>query len=105
MNNTQRQIINMLNSSIHKKNVEIDENEVIDWNEIMEEGDAHKVTPLLYASIDRRNISKLINPDIFNNLKKQVFISSLGQSSHIKNVASILEEFNKADIPVIVLKD
>lgn len=94
----------MLNSSIHK-NVEINENEIIDWNKVMDVVDAYKVTSLLYASINRSNISKLINPEIFNNLKKQVFISSLGQSSHIKNVASILEEFNKADIPVIVLKD
>lgn len=68
----------MLNSSIHK-NVEINENEIIDWNKVMDVVDAYKVTSLLYASINRSNISKLINPEIFNNLKKQVFILSLGQ--------------------------
>lgn len=102
MNNTQNQIINMLSASIRKKNIEMPQN--IDWNELLDEGDEHKVTPLLYTSISKNNLLAINDKEMINKLKKKVFTSSLGQASHIKNVASILEEFNKADIPVIVLK-
>lgn len=104
MNNMQNQIVKMLNAAIHKETVDIDSDKKIDWNELLEEGDAHKVTPLLYSSINKNISSEIINKETLSKLKKQVFTSSLGQASHIKNVAKILVEFNKLNIPVIVLK-
>lgn len=104
MDRTQKYIIDMLSASIRKNNVKFNKDEDINWNEIIEEAEAHKVTPLIYTSINRDDALKVMDEETLNRLKKKVFSSSLGQSSHIKSVASVLERFNNADIPIIVLK-
>lgn len=104
MNNTQKQIIYMLTAAIRKKYVKFKRDEKINWNEVIEEAEAHKVVPLIYSSINRTEALNIMDEITLNILKKKVFKSSITQSSHIKNVASILEEFNNAVIPIIVLK-
>lgn len=104
MNNTQKQIIYMLSAAIRKKNVKFRSDEKINWNEVLEESEAHKVTPLIYSSINRAEALNIMDESTLNTLKKNVFKSSITQSSHIKNVASVLERFNNAGIPIIVLK-
>lgn len=104
MNNTQKQIIYMLSAAIRKKNVKFRSDEKINWNEVLEESEAHKVTPLIYSSINRAEALNIMDESTLSTLKKNVFKSSITQSSHIKNVASVLERFNNAGIPIIVLK-
>lgn len=104
MNNTQKQIIYMLSAAIRKKNVKFRSDEKINWNEVLEESEAHKVTPLIYSSINRAEALNIMDESTLNTLKKNVFKSSITQSSHIKNVASVLERFNNTGIPIIVLK-
>lgn len=104
MDNTQRQIIYMLSAAIRKKNVKFKSDEKINWNEVLEESEAHKVTPLIYSSINRAEALNIMDESTLSTLKKNVFKSSITQSSHIKNVASVLEIFNNAGIPIIVLK-
>ena len=104
MNNTQKQIIYMLSAAIRKKNVKFKSDEKINWNEVLEESEAHKVTPLIYSSINRAEALNIMDESTLSTLKKNVFKSSITQSSHIKNVASVLERFNNAGIPIIVLK-
>ncbi|MCD2503297.1 nucleotidyltransferase family protein [Clostridium sp. NSJ-145] len=104
MDNTQRQIIYMLSAAIRKKNVKFKSDEKINWNEVLEESEAHKVTPLIYSSINRAEALNIMDESTLSTLKKNVFKSSITQSSHIKNVASVLERFNNAGIPIIVLK-
>lgn len=104
MDNSQKYIVTMLNAAIRKENAEISDYKDIDWNELINEADEHKVTPLIYSSINKTNIISNIDKDTLNTLKRKVFNSSIGQSRHIKTVASVLDSFNKADIPVIVLK-
>lgn len=104
MNNTQKQIIYMLSAAIRKKNVKFRSDEKINWNEVLEESEAHKVTPLIYSSINRAKALNIMDESTLSTLKKNVFKSSITQSSHIKNVASVLERFNNAGIPIIVLK-
>lgn len=104
MDNTQRQIIYMLSAAIRKKNVKFRSDEKINWNEVLEESEAHKVTPLIYSSINRAEALNIMDESTLSTLKKNVFKSSITQSSHIKNVASVLERFNNAGIPIIVLK-
>lgn len=104
MNNTQKQIIYMLSAAIRNKNVKFRSDEKINWNEVLEESEAHKVTPLIYSSINRAEALNIMDESTLNTLKKNVFKSSITQSSHIKNVASVLERFNNTGIPIIVLK-
>ena len=104
MDNTQKQIIYMLSAAIRKKNVKFKNDEKINWNDVIEEAEAHKVTPLIYSSINRAEALNIMDEITLNILKKKVFKSSITQSSHIKNVASILDKFNNAGIPIIVLK-
>ena len=104
MDNTQKQIIYMLSAAIRKKNVKFRSDEKINWNEVLEESEAHKVTPLIYSSINRAEALNIMDESTLSTLKKNVFKSSITQSSHIKNVASVLERFNNAGIPIIVLK-
>lgn len=104
MDNSQKYIVTMLNAAIRKENAEINDYKNINWNELINEADEHKVTPLIYSSINKTNIISNIDKDTLNTLKIKVFNSSIGQSRHIKTVASVLDSFNKADIPVIVLK-
>ena len=104
MDNTQRQVIYMLSAAIRKKNVKFKSDEKINWNEVLEESEAHKVTPLIYSSINRAEALNIMDESTLSTLKKNVFKSSITQSSHIKNVASVLERFNNAGIPIIVLK-
>ena len=104
MDNTQRQVIYMLSAAIRKKNVKFRSDEKINWNEVLEESEAHKVTPLIYSSINRAEALNIMDESTLSTLKKNVFKSSITQSSHIKNVASVLERFNNAGIPIIVLK-
>ena len=104
MDNTQKQIIYMLSAAIRKKNVKFKSDEKINWNEVLEESEAHKVTPLIYSSINRAEALNIMDESTLSTLKKNVFKSSITQSSHIKNVASVLERFNNAGIPIIVLK-
>lgn len=104
MDNSQKHIVTMLNAAIRKENAEISDYKDINWSELINEADEHKVTPLIYSSINKTDIISTIDKDTLNILKRKVFNSSVGQSRHIKTVASVLDSFNKADISVIVLK-
>ena len=104
MDNVQKNIVDMLSAAVRKKNVVFNNNEKINWNDLIEEAEAHKVTSLIYSSISKDDAIKVMDKETLNSIKKKVFYSSVGQSSHIKKVAEILEKFNNAGIPLIVLK-
>lgn len=104
MDNVQKNIVKMLSASVRKKNVVFNRDEKINWNDLIEEAEAHKVTPLIYSSISKDDAIKVMDKETLNSIKKKVFYSSVGQSSHIKKVAEVLEKFNNAGIPLIVLK-
>ena len=82
MDNTQKQIIYMLSAAIRKKNVKFKNDEKINWNDVIEEAEAHKVTPLIYSSINRSEALNIMDEITLNTLKKKVFKSSIKQSSH-----------------------
>lgn len=104
MDNVQKNIVDMLSAAVRKKNVVFNNDEKINWNDLIEEAEAHKVTPLIYSSISKDDAIKVMDKETLNSIKKKVFYSSVGQSSHIKRVAEVLEKFNNAGIPLIVLK-
>lgn len=70
MDNTQRQIIYMLSAAIRKKNVKFKSDEKINWNEVLEESEAHKVTPLIYSSINRAEALNIMDESTLSTLKR-----------------------------------
>lgn len=103
MDKIQTQIVNLLNAGIHGNKIDFDSNENIDWESIIEESKAHKVESLIYSSIGK-NTLKNIDNKLLEGWKKETFMSGVGQLRHINNVSEFLSEFNKQNIPVIVLK-
>ena len=41
MNKTQKQLIEMINSAIHGRKINFDENEIVNWDELLEEARQH----------------------------------------------------------------
>lgn len=99
----QRQIIDLLNASIHNTVPKLDYSRDVDWNEVINEANEHSITGLIYPAL--KNIKdNNIDKDIIDKLKKHTFYSAVRQSNHIKRTAEILKLFNENNIPVIVLK-
>ena len=104
MNKTQKQLIEMINLAIHGRKINFDENEIVNWDELLEEARQHSVTSLIYSSINRSSIIKSLDKESLGSLKKQVFYSGINQVRHIKQTADILKELREESIEVIVLK-
>lgn len=103
MNKMQTQLVSFLDSAIHNKNVEINQDENIEWEEIMEESKAHKIEALIYSAVKNNPINN-IDKDLLEKWKKDTFKSGISQVNHINQVSDVLNIFNKNNIPVIVLK-
>lgn len=104
MNKTQEQLVKMINSAIHGGKINIDNTEIINWDDLLEEAKAHSVIPLIYSSINKTSIINSLNKDKLDLLKKQVFYSSINQVRHIKKTSEILKVLQEENIEVIVLK-
>lgn len=104
MNKSQQIVINLLSHAIRGKKYEIDIDENINWNEIIEEANEHSIKGLIYTAISKTQYTKTINKEILDDLKKTTFFSGMYQINHIKQVAKVLEEFNKEEIKAIALK-
>ena len=101
MNLTQRQIVKLIKSAINGEKTNI--NEQIDWKSIIDLSREHKIEALVYSAISNE-IKGNIPEDLLNLWKKEVFMSGITQQRHMKEVESILCEFNEANIDVLVLK-
>lgn len=105
MNKTQEQLMYILSNSIRGKNEYNIRSDIKSLDDIFNEAKAHKVDGFIYYYLNK-NFLKLNeeNKIILNTIKKDVFLESVRQSQHIKIISKVLEEFNKNNIPVIVLK-
>lgn len=101
MNLVEKQVIELLNGAMHGYSVDLKDK--VDWNKIIEEGRAHKVEGLLYLAVNKES-SKKIDKDLLDRWKLTTFQTGINQIQHIKKISEILNEFNKQDIPVLVLK-
>lgn len=103
MNLIQKQIIDLLNASIHDNVPKLNYEKDVDWDNLIKEASEHSITGLIYPAL--KNIkNNNIDKEILDKLKKYTFYAAIGQSKHIKRTAEILELFNENNIPIIVLK-
>lgn len=104
MNSIQRQFISLLSSAIKKQSVESVNLRGNDWNQLIEEAEAHKVSGLIYTAV-KRNINHYdIEANRLAQWKKDVIFESFKQSEQLKKFSQLLALFNESMIPVIVLK-
>ena len=101
MNNTQIQLVKLLNKSLVKEKIDIDKN--INLSELISEAKINKVEPLIYSAISEES-KAIIDAEILNDLKKTTFYSGVQQLNHIKEVSRILKRFQNESIDVLVLK-
>ena len=104
MNYTEKTLIDILNASIHKKKVNIQLYNEINWDEMLKLSVEHNVTSLVYYGLKNSNLIENIPSDIINDFKKQTFFSSSFQLKHINNISEVLRLFHKNDIETVVLK-
>ncbi|MGN1352903.1 MAG: nucleotidyltransferase family protein [Bacilli bacterium] len=101
MNNTQIQLVKLLNKSLAKEKIDIDKN--INLSELISEAKINKVEALIYSAISEES-KNIIDTEILNDLKKTTFYSGVQQLNHIKEVSRILKRFQNEKIDVLVLK-
>ena len=104
MTNIEKELINLLSNSIRGnkyQNVEIDN---LNFKKLFEEAKHHKVEGLIYNAIDKSQNFNSNNLDVLQEQKRNTLNTIMSQSSHVKLVSNVLEEFNKNNIPVIALK-
>ena len=104
MNYTQKTLIDILNTSIHKKKGNIQLNNEIDWKYMLQLSKEHNVSSLVYYGLKNSNIVDNIPSDIINEFKKYTFFTASHQIRHIKNIEEVLNLFHKNNIQTVVLK-
>ncbi|MBQ8999559.1 nucleotidyltransferase family protein [uncultured Clostridium sp.] len=104
MTNIEKELINILSNSIHGTKCENINTNNLNLKKLFNEAKYHKVEGLIYNSIDKSLFSDTENLCILEEEKKSALSTIIAQSKHIKIVSQVLNEFNKNDIPVIVLK-
>ena len=103
MDNTQRQFIEILSDGIRGASAE-KYYENVDWDEVLELANKHKVEGIIYLALRKGSLASKIGNDRLNILKKKAAITGIGQSRHISGLSEVLAKINEREIPVIVLK-
>lgn len=103
MDNTQRQFIDILSDGIRGASAE-KYYENVDWDEVLELANKHKVEGIIYLALRKGSLASKIGNDRLNILKKKAAITGIGQSRHISGLSEVLAKINEREIPVIVLK-
>lgn len=104
MNQTQKQLVKMLSAAVRKKQVKFSLGERINWPALVEEAKAHKVSGLVYSAVKNEIDDLGIEMTLLKEWKREIILSGVNQSNHVKQVSKILQLFNDNDIPVIILK-
>lgn len=103
MNNSQVQIIKLLNLAIHGEKLK-DFKKISKWDEIIEEAKAHEISALIYSSIYGVKLLEGLSKERLNYWKKTTFLTGIGQISHYNQVGKLFEKFNEENIDLIALK-
>ncbi|MDF2883295.1 MAG: hypothetical protein K0R54_3852 [Clostridiaceae bacterium] len=99
----QKVIIDILNASVNNKNIVFNEENGIDWNEVIREAKQHKISSLIYSAVDKDSL-KYIDDNILAEWKKDIFKDNVTQIRHINNISQLVNNLNKQGIEIILLK-
>lgn len=104
MNFTQETLLKILTESIHKRKYEIEDIRNVDFKELFNLSVQHNIVSLIYYGLSGTQSVKQIPNEVLNSFKKDTFISSSYQISHIRNITNLLKEFSNNNIEAVALK-
>lgn len=96
-------LIEILKTSLNNKEYTLTNNDNIEWDKLIKEAQEHKISSLVYYTLDR-SVFDLIESDILKEWKKEVITSNLIELKHDKDIINIIDDFNKNNINYICLK-
>ena len=91
MNYTEKTLIDILNTSIHKKRGNIQLNNEIDWNYMLQLSKEHNVSSLVYYGLKNSNIVDNIPSDIINEFNKVYIFYSITSNKAYKEYRGSIE--------------
>lgn len=100
----QKMLIDILSSAIRDQEPREINCNAIDLKSVYKEAQLHAVQPLLYPILYKFDIGQYSDKDFLLECKKSVLLSAVRQVQHIYQMSKVLDFFNKAGIPVIILK-
>lgn len=103
MEEYQKLIINILKASINEKKIMLSGESNIKWDKFINEAKQHKISSLVYSSLDR-NSHKYIDNNILNEWRKEILKDNVVQIRFIDNVSRLIKNLNEKGIEVILLK-
>jgi len=103
MEQYQKVIIDILKASINRRNIEFNKNNNIDWNEVVNEVKQHKISSLVYSSIDRNSLKYIDNTSL-SRWKQEIFKDNLIQIRHINSISKLINNLNQEGIEILLLK-
>lgn len=93
-----------INSSTRQEIRELVLNSSIEWNKIIEISTRHEIIPFLYYNLNRLGLQNIIPEDIYRILKNSYYINLDRNIRFYRELSSILESTNNAQIDIILLK-
>ena len=97
------EIIKILESSLKNKKYIFDENEDINWNDLLYKANSHQITSLVYNSIDKKSLD-FADKDVINKWKSDVFKLNMNQIQKVNEYRNIMHDLMNRNIDIIVLK-
>ena len=91
MNNTERQFVDVLSAGI-RGNTAYKVYENVDWDEVIDLANKHKVEGIIYLALRKSSLASNIGENRINLLKQKAAITGIGQSRHISGLSIV---FNK----------
>jgi len=76
----------------------------LDWDEVLKSADWHGIEPLLYHNLKNIPESEYIPKEIMSKLNKSFYQTTASNMAIYDELNLVLEEFQKRDIPAIVIK-
>ena len=104
MKNTYIQLLKMIKGSLKSEVADLLEDENIDWNEILKLSSEHKIVPMVYESVNKTEKFQSLEPEMKNIWKSYAMQNIYSQVQRSNRFLHIYNEFNKANIKVLVFK-
>lgn len=103
MENYQKVVIDLLKASINKKSIAFNKKNNVQWNEVINEAKHHKISSLIYSSIDKSSF-KYIDNNILVKWKEEILIDNVIQIKHINSISNLVNNLNEQRIEIMLLK-
>ena len=102
MEDTQKDFINIINSSVRNRRCKVD-NKSVNWVNIIEKSKTNKVEALIYSSLNQDS-KRYIDNRSLTLWRQDAFCTSMTQRKNMNNTLEVLNRLNDEGVEVICLK-